>query len=70
MNDLPRLASTQNGQETGFSRLRDLPPAESVDKRTVSILRMLLAGAALLIMFIDPSGPEQSVNLAFALLTA
>lgn len=69
MNDLPRLASTQNGQETGFSKLRDLPPAESVDKRTVSILRMLLAGAALLIMSIDPSGPPQRVNLAFAVLT-
>src|SRR5688572_32479372 len=41
---------------------------ESVDRRTVSLLRLLLAFAALLITFIDSSMPERFVVFTYIVL--
>lgn len=41
---------------------------ESVDRRTVSLLRLLLASAAFFITLIDPSVPERFLGLAYLLL--
>ena len=44
------------------------PSVESVDRRTVSLLRLLLASAALIITIIDASMPERLVVVAYVVL--
>ena len=44
--------------------------AEAVDRRTVTLLRILLAVAALTVTLIDPSGPERFVEISYVLLVA
>ena len=42
--------------------------SEAVDRRTVTLLRILLAGAALIVTFIDPSEPQRFVEVSYGLL--
>ena len=44
--------------------------SEAVDRRTVTLLRILLAGAALIVTFIDPSEPQRFVEVSYGLLVA
>jgi signal transduction histidine kinase len=41
---------------------------ESIDTRLVSLMRLILAISALLIIYIDPSEPDRFVNLTYGLL--
>ena len=45
-------------------------PVEAVDRRTVTLLRVLLAVAALTVTLIDPSAPERFVEISYGLLGA
>jgi signal transduction histidine kinase len=48
----------------------DVPQAEAVDRRTVALLRILLAFVAFSVTLIDPTEPQRFVELTYFLLAA
>ena len=71
MKYFPGFLSGQKSGDPRFAKT-DLEAlqAEAVDRRTVALLRILLAFVALSVTIIDPSEPQRLVELAYGLLAA
>lgn len=66
----PSTISSLNRLSEGRYNIDDNGPSvEAVDRRTVSLLRLLLASAALIITVVDASMPERLVVLAYVVLS-
>jgi signal transduction histidine kinase len=50
------------------ARLRSIIAGGSIDARMIAMMRLVLASSALLIIFIDPSEPDQYVSITYCLL--
>src|SRR5687767_9629495 len=57
-----------NGDSHSVGKKGEVSQVEAVDRRTVTLLRILLAVAALTVTFIDPSEPQRFVEISYGLL--
>ena len=57
-------------ERVGFATGREPSAPESVDDRMISLMRLILALSALLIIYIDPSEPDRFVAVTYGALVA
>ena len=64
------LSRRRNGGSPFVETNVEVPQAEAVDRRTVALLRILLAFVAFSVTLIDPTEPQRFVELTYFLLAA
>ena len=64
------LSRQRNGGSPFVETNVEVPQAEAVDRRTVALLRILLAFVAFSVTLIDPTEPQRFVELTYSLLGA
>ena len=71
MKYIPEFLSRQDTEGSSYAGAgEEVSPAEAVDRRTVALLRILLAFAAFFVTLIDPSEPQRFVAISYGLLIA